>query len=145
MITSTVDLFCYYNIKGADEEMLFGLSNMDHTTTESKFNTALYSFTIYKDCFRVFYDQWKDSEMIQKKFLDKVVVPDIENMPSNCKKFNYENINEAVCYIQNITGTKIYPSYIPSNYKIGDILPEIRTAILGKFKTYNETLGYEYE
>ena len=145
MITSTVDLFCYYDIKGADEEMLFGLSNMDHPTTGSKFNTALHSFTVYKDCFRIFYDQWKDSEMIQKKFLDKVVVPDIEIMPSSCKKFNYENINEAVCYIQNITGTKVYPSYIPSNYKRGDILPGLRTAILEKFKTYNEALEYEYE
>ena len=145
MITSTVDLFCYYNIKGADEEMLFGLSNMDHTITKSKFNTALYSFTIYKDCFRIFYDQWKDSEMIQKKFLDKVVVPDIETMPSNCKKFNYENINEAVCYIQNITGIKVNPSYIPSNYKVGDILSEVKPEILKKFKVYNEALEYEHE
>ena len=145
MIISTIGLFCYYNIKGADEEMLFGLSNMDHTTTESKFNTALHSFTIYKDCFRVFYDQWKDSEMIQKKFLDKVVVPDIGNMPSNCKKFNYENINEAVCYIQNVTGTTVNPGYIPSNYKIGDILSDVRPKILKKFEVYNEALGYEYE
>ena len=145
MITSTVDLFCYYDIKGADEEMLFGLSNMDHPTTESKFNTALHSFTVYKDCFRVFWDQWQDSGVVQKKFLDKVIVPDLEEMPSDTRKFNYENLNEASCYIQQLTGIKFNPSYKSSSYKQGDVLKDIRPALLEKFKTYNEALGYEYE
>ena len=144
MIISTVDLFCYYDIEGADEEMLFGLNNMDHPTTESKFNTALHSITVYKDCFRIFWEQWRESEILQKKFIEKVIVPELDDMPNNCKTFNYEKINEAVCYIQKITGTKFNPSYNSSTYKRGDVLTDIRPEILKKFKKYNDKLGIKY-
>ena len=116
---------------------------MEHPTTESKFNTALHSFTVYKDCFRIFWDQWQDSGILQKKFVDDVIVPDLEDMPSNSKIFNYEELNKATCYIQELTGTTFNPSYKTSNYKIGDVLKDVRPAILLKFKKYNEALGYE--
>ncbi len=66
-------------------------------------------------------------------------------MPSNTRKFNYENLNEVSCYIQQLTGIKFNPSYKSSSYKQGDVLKDIRPALLEKFKTYNEELGYEYE
>ena len=145
MIVSTVNLFCYYPIEGADEEMLFGFRNMDHTTTESKFNTALHSLTVYKDCFRIFYDQWVDSGVIQKKFVDKVVVPELDDLPENCNVFKYDDINDAITYIQKLTGKAFNPSYKTSTYKKNDVLKELKPAILKKFKMYNDKLGLKYE
>ena len=83
--------------------------------------------------------------MIQKKFLDKVVVPDVPELPSNCKRFHYNNINEATNYIQQLTGEKFYPMYTTSKFKKNDVLKELRPAILKKFEQYNEKLGLEDE
>ena len=82
MISSTVDLFCYYNIPGADKELLYGFKNHQHTTKITDTNTALHSFIVYKDCYQVFWDQWQDSGLIQKKFLEHVDVPTIPDLPS---------------------------------------------------------------
>jgi hypothetical protein len=145
MIVSTVDLFCYYPIDGADKEIKYGLKHIKHCTKESNVNKALHSFIVYKDCYRIFFDQWQDSDMIQKKFLDKVVVPDVPELPSNCKRFHYNNINEATNYIQQLTGEKFYPMYTTSKFKKNDVLKELRPAILKKFEQYNEKLGLEDE
>lgn len=147
MIISTVDLFCYYNIPGADKEMLFGFKNHPHATKETDTNTALHSFIVYKDCYRVFHDQWVDSGVIQKKFLDKVVVPEIPDLPDNCKRFYYNNIyTEAATYIQQLTGTRFYPKYFNhTTYKEGDVLPELKEKLRTIFKEYNSKLGIENE
>tara|TARA_B110001454_G_C12664143_1_gene410770 strand:+ start:588 stop:1031 length:444 start_codon:yes stop_codon:yes gene_type:complete len=147
MIISTIDLFCYYNIPGADEEMLFGFKNLDHPTrVEPKLNTALHSFSVSKDCFRIFYDQWVDSGVVQKKFLDKVVVPEIPDLPDNCKHFHYDSMGEIANYIQQLTGKKFNPKCGELiKYKKNNVMLDIKPAILKKFKEYNTKLGYEYE
>ena len=146
MIISTVGLFCYYNISGADEEMLYGFKNHKHATIESDTNTALHSFIVYKDCFRIFFDQWHDSGLIQKKFLDKVVVPDIPDIPSNCKRFHYNSMETTANYIQQLTGEKFYPEHKEkSRYKENDVMKELKPNILKIFNEYNSKLGIEYE
>jgi hypothetical protein len=146
MIISTIDLFCYYDMPGADEEIVYGFKNHKHVTKESDTNTALHSFIVYKDCFRVFFDQWIDSGIVQKKFLDKVVVPTVPNMPSNCKRFHYDSMGAIANYIQQLTGEQFNPKYKEkSSYKENNIMKELKPQILKIFNEYNSKLGIEYE
>ena len=145
MIASTVNLFCYYDIPGADEEIKYGLKNHLHKSQEVDTNEALHSFIVYKDCYRVFFDQWKGSEMIQKRFLDHVVVPDVPELPSNCKRFPYEDLPQVANYIQRLTGFPFYPKIIEQEkFKRKDVMPEFREELRYKFKDYNEKIGISY-
>ena len=145
MIASTINLFCYYNLPGCDEEILYGFKHHKHLTKEVTTNKALHSFIVYKDCYRIFYGQWKESEMIQSKFLDHIKVPDIPELPSNCKRFSYNELPQVANYIQRLTGFPFYPKIVqPQKFKRMDVMPEVREKLREYFKEYNERIGIEY-
>jgi hypothetical protein len=145
VIASTINLFCYYNLPGCDEEILYGFKHHKHLTKEVTTNKALHSFIVYKDCYRIFYDQWKESEMIQSKFLDHIKVPDIPELPSNCKRFSYNELPQVANYIQRLTGFPFYPKIVqPQKFKRMDVMPEVREKLREYFKEYNERIGIEY-
>jgi len=145
VIASTVNLFCYYNILGSDDEILYGFKHHKHLTKEVTTNKALHSFIVYKDCYRIFFDQWQDSDLVQGKFIDKVIVPKVPELPSNCKRFSYDDLPKVANYIQRLTGFPFYPKMgHPQKFKRMDVMPEFREKIRYKFKEYNERIGIEY-
>ena len=125
--------------------MLDWFKNHQHTTKITDTNTALQSFIVYKDCYQVFWDQWQDSGLIQKKFLEHIEVPTIPDLPDTCKRFHHDDLPKVANYIQQLTGESFYPQItVQLKYKKQDVLPDLRDSIKKIFTEYNEKIGIKY-